>query len=74
MIISQQVQICYLGYTEKEVAKAAKKAEKEAEMRKDLPDEDKIASLHKKVLEFQSKEKRAPTADELNEMYPEVYV
>ena len=51
--------------------KNTKKSEEECEVR---VHDDKIMSLQKKVNEFQVENKRSPTADELNEMYPEVYI
>ena len=63
---------------EKEAAKQAKKAEKKTEKGKEsnfkiVVEDDKIATLQMKVQQFQREHERAPTADELNAMYPEVY-
>ena len=58
--------------------KKAKKAEKRTEKGKEsnfkiVVEDDKIATLQIKVQQFQREHERAPTADELNAMYPEVY-
>ena len=65
----------------KEEAKAVKLAEREKKTAKKtlsrieiVESDDKIASLQKKVEEFHRENERAPNADELNELYPEVYV
>ena len=64
----------------KEKAKAETKAAKEKgkcskESKFELMErDDMVKSLESKVTDFQSKNERAPTACELNELYAEVYV
>ena len=66
---------------EREQAKAAKKVEREqakAASKKEssfqiVENDDKVLCLQAKVDSFQRQHERAPTAEELNNMYPEVY-
>ena len=65
-----------VGKEKEEWAKAAKekgKCSKESKFEL-MERDDMVKSLESKVTDFQSKNERAPTACELNELYAEVYV
>ena len=59
----------------KEASKSSRVSKKKSDNKFELIErDDMVISLESKVGEFQTKNERAPTASELNELYAEVYV